>query len=490
MSGVVFLVGGGPGDPRLLTARALELLSDCDVVAYDLLISDAVLACASPEAELVCVGHRGHGSPRAVERIHPEVIARARAGQRVVRLKCGDPFVFGRGGEEAEELLAAGVPFEIVPGISSALGAAAYAGIPLTHRGRASSVTLQTGHDAGERATGTVVLFMAAKKLGENLQRLIAEGRAPSTPAAYVAGATTAAQRTFVGTLADLPSRVGDADPEVPALVVVGDVVALREKLSWLEARPLHGRRVLVARARPGASQLAAKLRALGAETLEAPVIDTLPLDDTAALDDALDRLSDYDALVFACADGVDALLARLGARGGDVRALLLSIVAIGAQARDRLLSRALQPAATVEGACAEALSATMLRSGRLLLVTSEEGRPSLYAELSALGANVDTVAAYRVRRTWPRVSRQRFDAVVLPSSSAAAQLYASEFGAALAGVPAVAIGPLTEAAARHHATHVVRAARDTIESAVDATRELLGARPSVADEPRPEALA
>jgi len=483
---MVFLVGGGPGDPALLTARAVELLGDCDVVAHDQLISDAILACVSPDAELISVGRRQGDLPNGW-RIHPEVIARARAGQRVVRLKCGDPFVFGRGGEEADELRAAGVDFEVVPGVSSPLGAAAYAGIPLTHRDHAGRVTFVTGHTPGTAERSTIVLFMAAKKLEQNLQRLIAGGRAPSTPAAYVAAATGAQQRTVMGTLADLAGRVRHIDPQLPALVIVGDVVALRDQLAWLESRPLFGRRVLVARARPGASQLAAKLRALGAEVMEAPRIDALPLDDTGALDAALDVMDVYDALVFGCADGVDALLARLGARGGDVRSLLLSVVAIGHAARDRLLARGLQPAATVEGACADAVSATMLRAGRLLLVTSEEGRPGLVAELTMLGAHVDTVPAYRVRRTWPRVSRQPFDAVVLPSSSAATQLYTSEFGAALAGVPAVAIGPYTEAAARHHATHVVRAAHDTIDAAVEATRELLTGRAVATGVRRPE---
>lgn len=486
--GIVYLVGGGPGDPALLTARALELLGDCDVVLYDALISDAILTRVSPDAELISVGRR-HGTPGDYK-IHPEVLARARAGQRVVRLKCGDPFVFARGGEEIEELLEAGVEFEVIPGVSSPLGAAAYAGIPLTHRGVASSVTFATGHEPREIIDGTVVLFMATKKLRENLDRLLAEGRAPSTPAAYVAAATTADQHTIMGTLADLHERLRGVDPEQPALIIVGPVVALRDKLAWLESRPLFGRRILVARARPGESQLAKKLRRLGAEVIEAPQVEALPLEDMSPLDQALDRLDDYDALVFACADGVDALLARLGSRGGDVRSLLLSIVAIGNQARDRLLARALQPAATVEGACADALHATMLRAGRLLLITSEEGRPSLLAELTALGANVDPVAAYKVRRAWPRVSRQAFDAVVLPSSSAAAHLYGSEYGAALASVPAIAIGPMTEAAARHHAAQVIRSAHDTVDSAVEATRDFLSVKPVQPTAARPEAIA
>jgi uroporphyrin-III C-methyltransferase len=259
--GTVYLVGAGPGDPALLTVRAAELLRDADVIAYDALISDGVLAMAGGRAELISVGHRGKGSSRAPYRIHPSVIAEAQAGRSVVRLKSGDPFIFGRGGEEAEELLAAGIPYEIVPGVSAALGAAAYAGIPLTHRDCASDVTFATGHDlltgaeSGSewarlaRGRGTIVLFMASKKLAENLGRLVQGGRAPSTPAAYVARATGARQRTIVGTLADLVEKTAAVDREAPALVIVGEVVALRATLAWREGRPLDGRRVLVARA-------------------------------------------------------------------------------------------------------------------------------------------------------------------------------------------------------------------------------------------------
>jgi uroporphyrinogen III methyltransferase/synthase len=494
MNGCVYLVGAGPGDPGLLTRRAIELLADCDVVAYDELISDAVLALASPSAALVPVGHRGHGKARVPYKIHPAVIDEAKQGKRVVRLKQGDPFIFGRGGEEAEELWQAGIPFEVIPGISSALGAAAWAGIPLTHRDHASDLTLATGHDllsargshtdwnALACATGTVVLFMAAKRLAENLARLVAHGRAPTTPAAYVSAACTAQQRVVVGTLDDLARRVArahDIVPEQPALILVGDVVSLRAKLKWVESRPLFGRRVLVARARPGASHIATDLRALGAEVLEAPAITVEPLDDYASLDRALTALGRYDALVFACAEGVAATLERIGARGLDVRLLPpIPIVAVGAQARDRLRAAGLHPAVFVPGACRDAVANASLLTGRLLVLTGKDGRPNLVAELASLGADVEGVATYAVRRTWPRVFKQPFDAVVLPSSSAAAQLYASELGAALRDTPAIVIGPTTEAAARRHgAAHLVRAAADTIGAAVASTHALLSAR-------------
>jgi cob(I)alamin adenosyltransferase len=248
--GTVYLVGAGPGDPGLLTLRGRDLLAAADVVAHDALVPPAILALARPGAEQIAVGRRHGGGPTSY-RLHPAVIARAAAGQIVIRLKAGDPLVFGRGGEEAEELAAAGIPFEIVPGVSAALGAAAYAGIPLTHRAHASDVTFASGHDADgshpshtdwaaiARGTGTLVLYMAGRALAANLARLVAGGRAPVTPAAYVAAATTPEQRVVTGTLATLAAEVARAalDPAAPALIIVGEVVALRDRLAWFAPR-------------------------------------------------------------------------------------------------------------------------------------------------------------------------------------------------------------------------------------------------------------
>jgi uroporphyrin-III C-methyltransferase / precorrin-2 dehydrogenase / sirohydrochlorin ferrochelatase len=245
--GTVYLVGAGPGNPELLTVRADALLRSADVVAHDELVPPALLALA-PGAEHLAVGRRCHGRTRAPLRLHPDVLARARAGKSVVRLKAGDPFVFGRGGEEAEELAAAGVPFEVVPGISAALAAGASAWIPLTHRGLSSDVTFATGHDLTQPApagrsdwarlagTGTLVLYMGSRSLAGNLARLVEHGRAPSTPAAWIAAATRPEERIVTGTLADLAARVGEPGTDAPALVVVGEVVAVRERLRALVA--------------------------------------------------------------------------------------------------------------------------------------------------------------------------------------------------------------------------------------------------------------
>ena len=243
--GIVYLVGAGPGDPKLLTLRALELMRSAEVVAYDELVPPQILSMVPAQAELLAVGRR-HGHGKTEYRLHPAVLERARAGRIVVRLKSGDPLIFGRGAEEAEELAKAGIPFEIVPGVSAALGAAAYTGIPLTDRRYASQVTLATGHCAeGDEDTSrqTLVLYMAAHRLAKNLQRLIAQGRAPSTPAAYVEAATTPEQRVISGTLADLASRIPSDRRLDPALVIVGEVVTLRERIGWFEPVPFRDER-------------------------------------------------------------------------------------------------------------------------------------------------------------------------------------------------------------------------------------------------------
>ena len=232
--GFVYLVGAGPGDPKLLTLRALEVLQSADVVAHDELVSPAILELVPAHVERLRVGRR-HGSGKAAYRLHPSVLDRARAGAVVARLKSGDPLIFGRGGEEAEELAEAAIPYEIIPGVSAALGAAAYARIPLTHRSHAARVTFMTGHDVEALAADpgeTVVLFMAAHKLKANLERLISDGRSPSLPAAYVASATTPEQRVVVGTLGDLHERIDGVDTFAPALIIVGEVVALRARLA------------------------------------------------------------------------------------------------------------------------------------------------------------------------------------------------------------------------------------------------------------------
>lgn len=478
--GFVHLVGAGPGDPALLTVRARQLLDGCDVVAYDELCSDALLAGVPATAELLPVGRRANDGQSREGCLHPAVLERARAGKRVVRLKAGDPLIFGRGGEEAEELAAAGVPFDIVPGVSAALGAAAYAGIPLTHRHLSSSVAFATGHEGeGAPDAGTLVLYMAGKKLAANLARVIADGRAATTPAAYVASATTARQRVIVGTLADLPARVAaaDVDAAAPALVIVGDVVALRDKVGWREKRPLAGRRVLVGRARPGRSQLTARLTALGAEVVEAPDVSVAPPADWTPFTHALEALNLVDAIVFASAEAVTATVAQLGALGRDLRSLpWLPFVAVGLPTAEALRRHGLVPAIVAPGACADALAGhAALASGRLLVLADDSGRPQLAAELRALGARVDVVAVYRHALSWPRLRDLQFDLVIAPSSSAAQHLADGPYGAELRAQRWLAMGPLTEAAAQKLGVRTIqRAASDDVASLAARAEELL----------------
>lgn len=480
-TGMVYLVGAGPGDPGLLTVRALELLRAADVVAYDELVSQAILSLVRPEAELLSVGRR-HGEGAIGYRLHPEVLARVKAGRTVVRLKAGDPLIFGRGGEEAEELAEANIPCTIVPGISSALGAAAYAGIPLTHRLHSSDVTFLSGHDVegsqsltdwskAASGKGTLVLFMAARKLSANLQRLIQAGRSSETPAAYIASATTPEQNVLVGTLATLPEKIQHVDLAIPALVIVGDVVRLRERIAWFERRPLAGRRLLVARARPGPSAMADELRALGAEVLEIPEVEAVSLSGGSPIDEALARLHEFRGIVFGCAAGVDAVLSH-----GPT--LDLPVIAVGAAAAQALSRHGIACAVSLRGACQEAVGeqSAFFQRGPFLLVTAEEGRPNLRHELTKIGAEVETVAAYRYVHRMPTSPLPPIDLVVLPSSSAARTVLSGDFGRALLGLPMAAIGPQTEAAARQcGAQSVVLAEEDSVASLVSLVRSMVG---------------
>jgi len=480
--GIVYLVGAGPGDPGLLTVRALELLRSAEVVAHDSLVPEAILALANPAAERLSVGRR-RGDGRRDEGLHPHVLARARAGRRVVRLKAGDPLIFGRGAEEAEALVAAGIPFEIVPGITAALGAAAYAGIPLTDRRCSSSVTFTTGHDAGpadpDVEKGTVVLYMGAHKLAEHLARLIEAGRAPATPVAYIERATQPDQRIVLGTLADVAARVAVLEGPGPALVIVGETVRLREKIAWLERRPLSGRRVLVARARPGESQIAKEVRGLGADVVEAPFVEVAAPGDAAAFVDALERVSRHGAVLFSCSIGVERTLEVAAARPGVAAALRrVPIIAIGPATIEAAKRGGLRPRAEARGACQEewASVAPRLRMGPVLAVTSENGRPSLLADLAALGVTgVETTAAYRLVYRLEAPLPAAPDLVVLPSSSAAEAVLGSALHDVIAGVPMIAMGGRTEEAARRAgATSVIRSRRDTVPSIVAAALAFL----------------
>jgi uroporphyrin-III C-methyltransferase len=480
--GIVYLVGAGPGDPRLLTVRALELLQSADVVAHDMLITPSVLALVRAGTELLPVGRR-YGAHKTEYRLHPDVLVRARQGRTVVRLKCGDPLVFGRGGEEAEELASAGIPFEIVPGISAALGAAAYAGIPLTHRQCASNVMFSTGHNAGEVSENrnasshtTVVLYMASRRLRPSLNQLMESGYPASTPAAYIAGATTAAQQVVVGTVANLAEMVSDVNLELPALVIVGQVVAMRSNVSWFERKLLFGTRILMARARPGVSLIAKRLREMGAEVIETPNVSVERLDNFSILDAAIARLREFDAVLFGCAAGVEFVLERMEVLGekSDFHA-----IAVGESAKEALLKKGISPQVWLPGSCRELLQTNKaIFAGRhLLCITSNEGRPHLQDDLAKLGAIIEAAVAYRLSHSFHALTcnSNQIDLVVLPSSSAAKMLFTHAGSAPLRNVPMVAMGPVTEATARGYgAQNIVCSPEDNIATLVSCVLQQL----------------
>jgi uroporphyrinogen III methyltransferase/synthase len=478
--GIVYLVGAGPGDPKLLTLRALELIRSAEVIAHDELVPPEILSLVPADTELLAVGRR-HGSGKTDYRLHPLVIERALAGRIVVRLKCGDPFIFGRGAEEAEELAEAGIPFEIVPGVSAALGAAAFAGIPLTDRRHASRVVLTTGHraDGGGHARETVVLYMAGHRLKQNIDQLIQDGHQPSTPAAYIAAATTPRQVVITGTLEDLAERIGTGRSSEPALVIVGEATRLRERIGWFEKAPLHGRCVMVARARPGPSQIAARLRALGALVIERPKVSIEIANDYSPLEQALRKIDKYHGIVFGCSVGVRAV-ANLLRPGGATLSPKLNVpaIAIGREIAEVLEQAGISPVLRLDGSCRGAIAkaAPALAGKRLLLVASGKGRPSLVSELEAAGASVETIPAYSLSYDRDYRPEHSPDLIVLPSSSAVRLLLENGHGSSLANVPMVAMGPVTEAVARAiGAVNVKRCPADSIDSIVATVTEMLG---------------
>ena len=477
--GRVALVGAGPGDPSLLTLRAAELLRAADVVAYDELVSEAILAFAPESAELLPVGRRaGKGDPGY--RLHPEVLARAQRGLFVVRLKAGDPLVFGRGGEEAAELARAGIPFEIVPGISAVLGAAAYAGIPLTHRNHSAELVISTAHRVSGRAPSpesqggrTLALYMASHELERNLADVVAAGWSPNTPAALIVAATTADERTITGTLATLSSCAVSARIErvegttLPALVLIGDVVSLREELDWRSPLPLRGRRIIVARARISASRVARSLRTLGGEVIELPHVEREMMDASSDLVRAVESRS-YGAVLIACDEGADALGEAMQKAPG---LALPRILAVGSPVAARLRAHGISTSHTIHGACAYALAAreAELRGKHVLVPTADRGRPNLDAELARIGAMPHFITVARDRHVAPARWPSRVDLVVLPASSAARALYAGA-PPQIRQATAVAMGARTaEEALRCGARRVVAAESDTVDALVDA---------------------
>lgn len=455
--GMVHLVGAGPGDPGLLTVRAAEALATADCVVHDYLVGPRVLALVPAGAEVHDVGKRGHATSRTQADINRLLLDCARRHRHVVRLKGGDPFMFGRGGEEAQVLAEAGIPFTIVPGITSGVAVPAYAGIPITHRASSASVAFVAGHLqegpgvdwAAFARVETLVIYMGMQHLAAHCAALIAHGRAPDTPAAAIQWGTLPQQRCIVGTLATLPGLVAEAGLGAPAITVVGDVVRWRERIAWFDNRPLWGRRVLVTRAAGQGGRLAAALEDAGAEAVPAPLQRFVHQAETAA--DALS--APHDWIVFASSNAVEALFGELERRGRDARALAPArVAAVGPGTAAALRRVGVTTDLVPATADAPALAAALVAAGgaSALLPQAAEARPELAAALRAAGWRVEACAAYRAEALpVDDAALGRLDAICVASAATAARLRDGLGAAALArrrtaGCRIVAIGPRT----------------------------------------------
>ena len=479
--GIVYLVGAGPGDPGLMTRRSLELIAAADAILYDRLVPPGALDGARESAELVYVGKRPGDPAMTQAEINELMVDLARAGKRVVRLKGGDPFVFGRGGEEAEALAAAGVPFEVVPGVTAGVAAPAYAGIPVTHREAASAVAFVTGHEDPEkpgsaldwealaRFPGTLVLYMGVRNLALVTQRLVAAGRDPAEGAAVVEHGTEPGQRTVTGTLSEIARRVEEAGIRPPAVTVIGEVAGLRETIAWLERRPLHGEVVAVTRARAQASGLAARLRELGAEVVETPAIRIVPRAVYLA------RPESYALICFTSPNGVRLYFEALDR---DARALAgVTVAAIGPGTAAELARHGIRadvvPERSVAEALVDALQSAPVEGRRVLIARASEARDVLPDALRARGAEVDVVPLYdTAAEPLPDAQRQalaRATYVTFTSSSTVRFLLESG-GRVPESARVVSIGPITSATARERGLKVhVEAERHDVDGVVDA---------------------
>jgi uroporphyrinogen III methyltransferase/synthase len=471
-AGIVYLVGAGPGDPGLITVRGRDCIRRADVIIYDYLAAPALLKHARENAERIYVGKKGGDHTLSQDGINALLVEKGLTGAIVTRLKGGDPFIFGRGGEEAEALIAAGIPYEIVPGVTSAIAAPAYAGIPLTHRKFTSTVAFVTGHEDPEkeetgidwaslaRGIGTLVFLMGVKNLPNIVHRLMEHGQPPATPTALVRWGTTTRQQTVVGTLETIVQRVKEAGLKAPAVTVVGDVVNLRAVMQWYEQRPLFGKRIVVTRARAQASDLVRRLADLGAECLEYPTIEVAPVKDLGPLDRAIEKIDQYDWLVFTSVNGVRFFFERLSALGRDVRALgRLKTAAIGPATAAALKERGLNTDIMPESYRAESIAAVFkgldVAGSKILLPRADGARPVLPLELSRMGARVEEIITYRTHpadhsaaELIAKLENRKVDVITFTSSSTATNFRAllpdARFEQLLQGVTVASIGPIT----------------------------------------------
>lgn len=502
-SGIVYLVGAGPGDPGLITAKGIECLQRADVVVYDYLANPALLQHAPRASEHIYVGKSAGNHTMSQEEINVLLAEKAAGNRVVVRLKGGDPYVFGRGGEEALHLRAAGVRFEVVPGVTAAIGAANYAGIPVTHRECNSVLSIITGHEDPEKTEtalnwgalavggGTLAFYMGVKNLPLIAERLMAGGRPADTPVAVIRCGTLPNQQVVTGTLATIAGIVQKAGLKPPAITLVGEVVRLRDSLSWFEQLPLFGKRIVVTRSRTQASEFAAELRKLGAEVRLFPTINVEAPTDWAPLHAAVDRLVDFDWIAFLSVNAVENFFVALKARNRDARALAgCRICAIGPGTVDELLARGIRADLVPSRFTSETLFAALAEAGevkgrRFLLPRADIAPPQLPAQLVAGGAQVTEVVAYRTVPGAPapeviaQIAAGEVDAVTFTSSSTArnfAAIMREKSGKLPAGITYISMGPETTRAAVAEGMPVaIEADEHTIPGLVAALVQKLG---------------
>ncbi|MBI4352566.1 MAG: uroporphyrinogen-III C-methyltransferase [Candidatus Omnitrophica bacterium] len=502
MKGKVYLVGAGPGDPGLLTVKALRLIREADLIVYDTLANPEHLRWAKEGAKKICVGKGFRHRPMSQDRINRLIIEAARKGRKVVRLKGGDPFLFGRGGEEALVLVRHRVPFEAVPGVTSAAACAAYAGIPLTHRDHNASVTFLTGHRADDedlssvdwkslvRLGGTLVVYMGFYNLGKIVRRLVENGMPSDMEAAVIHWGTLPYQKSCAGTLADIEPKVKKAGLKAPCIILVGKVVRLKNKLNWFEGLPLFGKTVAVTRMRDRAGVLKDRLEELGARVIEFPVIEIKKPASAAEIDRAIVCLSCYDWLVFTSAYGVESFFERLAKLGKDARALgLVKVAAVGPETGRALAERGVVPDLLPERFETEALAEefgkrfSSLEEVKILLLRSDIAPPFLEERLRKMGAEVTRITAYQT--ALPKLSlsdgnlfREKVDFVTFTSASTVIHflkvLGRSRARKILRKAKIASIGPVTSRTLRRFGFEPHCQARTfTIEGLVQSMRSL-----------------
>ena len=496
--GKVYLVGAGPGDPGLLTLRGREVLEKAEVVIFDYLANEELLKFVPPGAELIYVGKKAGDHALGQEGINALLVEKG-SDKVVVRLKGGDPFVFGRGGEEAQALVENGIEFEAVPGISAAAAVPAYAGIPLSHRDFTSTIAFITGHERADKegqkskilwdkistGAGTLVFFMGVRNLPDICRNLVRYGRPPDTPVALIRWGTTPMQQTITGTLSDIVVKVKEANVQPPAMIVVGEVVKCRDELNWYERRPLFGKKILVTRAREQASDFKVQLEQLGAKCIEFPTIAIAPPPSWEPLDGAIRNLSQYHWTIFTSVNGVKFFIERLLAAGRDARDLKgIGIAAIGPKTTEALESVLLKPDLVPSEyraeAILEALSATRVHAKRFLIPRALAAREILPDRLRELGAEVDVVPAYQtvlpeqdVKKIRALLTGCEIDCLTFTSSSTVSNFFTlignEDLRSCMDRTAVACIGPITaETAARYGLKTSIMPSEYTIRGLVD----------------------